>query len=396
MFTLFLIVTAATVSLMWARWDTVRGLSLGLTGAASIALGVRVMALASALYFWPALAQSLWSDEAGVPSVVAEGEKASAESPKSDSKEQEQDQQKAPAAAVVEKPGASPAGESAVPAAPAQPPSAPQAAAVPAEAEALPAEASEASPPAATPAEAPPADPRSVVLPESAGSSSAVTDQPAGSSGETPAAAPSDGATTFEKTRTREPIKIVTNVVYLAEDRPEWLEALPKYDDGVLKVAVKAGPYFTARDCEPDLEREVNLAVADFVNQRAQAKHASNFIHFSLDELRRRDVVREQFSEQLETSLGLMNQVHAQLAFDDAFAKEVDLRWSEIRSKSRLAQVGMGAGIIVLMLGTLFSYFRLDTATKGYYTGRLQFGTAGAILALVAASVLLAKLIPWM
>jgi hypothetical protein len=89
-----------------------------------------------------------------------------------------------------------------------------------------------------------------------------------------------------------------------------------------------------------------------------------------------------------------MSQVHAQLVFDDKFRDEVELRWSELRSRSRLAQTGLGAGVVLLLLGTMFSYFKLDTATKGYYTGRLQFVTAGTILALVAASVVLAKLIP--
>ena len=56
----------------------------------------------------------------------------------------------------------------------------------------------------------------------------------------------------------------------------------------------------------------------------------------------------------------------------------------------------MGAGIVLLLVTTLFGYFKLDTATRGYYTGRLQFAAAAAILALVAASVLLAKWIPWM
>ena len=91
-----------------------------------------------------------------------------------------------------------------------------------------------------------------------------------------------------------------------------------------------------------------------------------------------------------------MNQVHAQLVFDDKFRDEIEHRWSEVTSKSRLAQTGLGAGVVLLLLSTLFSYFKVDTATKGYYTGRLQFATAGAILALVAASVLLAKCIPWM
>jgi hypothetical protein len=48
------------------------------------------------------------------------------------------------------------------------------------------------------------------------------------------------------------------------------------------------------------------------------------------------------------------------------------------------------------LLGTLFSYFKIDTATRGYYTGRLQFVTAGAILLLVTTSVWLARWIPLM
>ncbi|MGE0759821.1 MAG: hypothetical protein AB7O38_22595 [Pirellulaceae bacterium] len=91
-----------------------------------------------------------------------------------------------------------------------------------------------------------------------------------------------------------------------------------------------------------------------------------------------------------------MNQAHALLVFDEPFRQEIDRRWSEIRSRSRLVQTGLSAGAILLLLGTLFSYFKLDTATKGYYTRRLQFVTAGTILALVAASVLLAKWIPGM
>jgi hypothetical protein len=74
----------------------------------------------------------------------------------------------------------------------------------------------------------------------------------------------------------------------------------------------------------------------------------------------------------------------------------LDLRWSQIRARSRLAQAGLGIGVIVLLLGTMFSYFKLDTATRGYYTGRLQFATAGTILTLVAASVLLVRWIRWM
>lgn len=196
--------------------------------------------------------------------------------------------------------------------------------------------------------------------------------------------------------RTRKPIERVANVHYLSANRPSWVETPPTYDGDVLQVAVLAGPYRTVRECEPELAREVTRVVDDFVNQYLEAPHASNFIKYSLDDLRRRKVVKDQFTEQLEISVGLMNQVHALLVFDNDFRNELDLRWSEVRSKSRLAQTGLGAGVVLLMLGTLFSYFRVDTATKGYYTRRLQFATAGAILALVTASVVLTKFIPWM
>ena len=59
-------------------------------------------------------------------------------------------------------------------------------------------------------------------------------------------------------------------------------------------------------------------------------------------------------------------------------------------------QTGLGVGIVILLLSTMFSYFKLDTATRGYYTGRLQFAAAAAILTVIAASVLFANYVPWM
>jgi hypothetical protein len=47
-------------------------------------------------------------------------------------------------------------------------------------------------------------------------------------------------------------------------------------------------------------------------------------------------------------------------------------------------------------LGSVFGYFRLDNATRGYYTGRLQFMAAAAILAIVGAGALLGRWITWL
>ena len=212
------------------------------------------------------------------------------------------------------------------------------------------------------------------------------------SAGEKTTTADSDNALKADRT----PVPIVTNVAYITPNRPAWLEAGPILEGEEYWVAVRGGPYRKLRDCENDLQKEIQLAVADYTNDYLDAPHASKFINYSVKDLRSRKVIQDQFSEQLETSIGLMNQVHARLAFNDQFREELDNRWAEIRSKSRLAQTGLGTGIVLLFLGTLFSYLKLDTATKGYYTGRLQFVASATILALVAASVLLMKWIPWM
>jgi hypothetical protein len=92
----------------------------------------------------------------------------------------------------------------------------------------------------------------------------------------------------------------------------------------------------------------------------------------------------------------VFHQSHALLSFDDDFRGAVSAKWAEVRAASRLMQTGLGAGIVILLLSTMFSYFKLDTATRGYYTGRLQFAAAAAILAVIAASVLFANYVPWM
>ena len=71
--------------------------------------------------------------------------------------------------------------------------------------------------------------------------------------------------------------------------------------------------------------------------------------------------------------------------------------WAERARHQPPDQVGLFAGAALLALGSVFGYFRLDNATRGYYTGRLQFMTAAAILAIVGARrASLARWIHWL
>ena len=91
-----------------------------------------------------------------------------------------------------------------------------------------------------------------------------------------------------------------------------------------------------------------------------------------------------------------MHQVHALLEFGPDFRQRITSQWHDLTAYYRLLQMGLVAGGALLFLGTIFSYFRLDNATRGYYTGRLQFMTAAAILAIVGSGAVLARWIYWL
>ena len=79
------------------------------------------------------------------------------------------------------------------------------------------------------------------------------------------------------------------------------------------------------------------------------------------------------------------------LAFDSKFNADIKDRYQKARVAGRLTTTGIGAGLLLGFLGTVFSYLKLDTLTRGYYARRLQFAAGTVILALAAIVALLAQ-----
>lgn len=197
---------------------------------------------------------------------------------------------------------------------------------------------------------------------------------------------------------------------YLTLPRPDWLETEASKRDDLYQVAVESGLHVRKRTAHQNLQDEIRATVDAYVNDYLESQLASTLTGYSIVESENAGVrtitmhldgdvfelARERFDEQVEFDYGVMNQSHALINIDKNIQKKLDQRWSKVRATSRLFQTGLGAGALLLLLGTTFSYLKLDTATRGYYTGRLQFGAAGAILAIIAAGVVFARWIPWM
>jgi hypothetical protein len=197
-----------------------------------------------------------------------------------------------------------------------------------------------------------------------------------------------------------EPIEIESDrsTVIIPPGRPAWVEAPPMHvGEGVHTTSVSSGPFARMQDCWREFDQELVKNTNAYIEQHLGSKYAPQFIRYDAQEIRTQ-LVRpgNLYHEQITVSIGPMHQVHALLEFDKPFRDRLDVRWAEVCKYSRLTQAGLGIAAVLAFLGTIFGYFRVDNATRGYYTGRLQFLTAAAILTIVGVGVMLSRFVLWM
>jgi hypothetical protein len=197
-----------------------------------------------------------------------------------------------------------------------------------------------------------------------------------------------------------EDIKIETladGSIIIPAGRPQWVKDRRSDQSGsVHKIYVTSDPHTLASDAQRALEESMKRATNEYISDQLNSPLAARFVPYSIDTIQDR-FVKQTYNEMINfESVGLMEQRHALLEFDQSFRDELRQTWAGRIADSRLYQVGLGAGAALLLLGSVFSYFRLDNATRGYYTGRLQFMAAAAILAVVGAGAVLAQWIHWL
>jgi len=223
----------------------------------------------------------------------------------------------------------------------------------------------------------------------------AVTAQPAATPPEI--VVESSNSTAAEKA---DEIKIETlpdGTIQIPAGRPQWVkDSKPNLFGSIHTIPVTSGPYKLNRDAQRGLEEAMKRATDEYIADQLNSPLAAKFIPYSIEAIQDR-FVKQTYNETINFgTVGPMEQRHALLQFDDAFRQELRHHWVGRIAESRLYQAGLGAGAVLLLLASVFGYFRLDNATRGYYTGRLQFMTAAAILAIVALGAAAAFRFTWL
>lgn len=316
--------------------------------------------------------------------------------------------QNQPADMPAEQPVEQPAAPAEQPATPSNDPVAPaeQPAEAPTEQPAAPAE-EPATP--AEPAEAPAEQPAAPAQDSAEQPAETPEGQPA-TSAEKPAAATSESTET--QVDVEEPAAGLTDPEVAGElstspqvqveidyaARPDWIDQPPRDAGSVHQIAVCSGPFLRSHDAHKELQQQLKRVTDEYINEFLGQDSASHWVSWDTSRIGRELVAaRNHFEEKvISPSFGVMYQSHALLEFGPDFHRQVEESWRQIQARAQLVKMALGAAAVLGTLMLLFGFFQADTATRGFYSGRLKFATAVAILGLIACGVYLARSIPWL
>ncbi len=184
-----------------------------------------------------------------------------------------------------------------------------------------------------------------------------------------------------------------------SSELPTWVLNGKQLEGDVHTIVVSSGHHLRPRERDVKMREELKRETDEYIAWHIGHSAAPTVINFDQGHIQRHLKSPEhnyQGMRDFGPPLGPMHESYAMLKFDQRFRAMLDRRWEDAVAKTRLLYTGLVGGAILALLGVISTYFRLDNATRGFYTGRLQFVAVTAILVLITVGVLAARWIPWM
>jgi hypothetical protein len=172
--------------------------------------------------------------------------------------------------------------------------------------------------------------------------------------------------------------------------RPEWIGKGPELTGKVHKIPVASGPYADNSESQRALDQAIAKATQHYIAEQLGSDIAPQLIQYNVRVIKKRFVKQDNtYHDVARYSVGWMHENFALLEFDQKFRDEIDRKWTKIQATSRLAETGVVSGGVLLLVGSIFGYFRLNNSTRGYYSRRLKFMTLAAMGTIVTAGAVL-------
>jgi hypothetical protein len=196
------------------------------------------------------------------------------------------------------------------------------------------------------------------------------------------------------------------------ESRPKWTQQLAGWDaptgpitgvEGKPRGATWKEVIHISPEANPiSLERRISRAIEDRVSQFVASelgRDGFDTTGFDMDnvELWRSRLITAQHEEihdkevSSESAPVRLREVWLLLEIDPAAQQEFIGQINAAIVNRRLVQTGAVGGTVVALLASVFGFLKLDTATRGYYTGRLRFLAGAVILGIIALGMFVVR-----
>jgi hypothetical protein len=171
--------------------------------------------------------------------------------------------------------------------------------------------------------------------------------------------------------------------------RPAWVGQLDQASNGESVFTVTVGLFTSKEECERELVRALRKRVDEYIDGYVGVPGAGRRVDLNMsyivDHLK-----QDQYLEptQAPQSGWPMFNLHALVRIDRKTHDLIRREHETALVQARLGYATGAFGLLLVLLGTAYGYLRLDTATKGYYSGRLKLAATAVILTAAAATAL--------
>jgi hypothetical protein len=189
------------------------------------------------------------------------------------------------------------------------------------------------------------------------------------------------------------------------DDRPEWVDWEPGELHKVgsaCQMAISVGPYSSRLECDQKLPDELHAAMRKYTAARV-GPAASARVRLPLEYLRSH-VIRTEWEEQTQVLITprgqipekyvRMTQLHVLLQFDHQVNTLIEQEWDNVVARERIAVAGVSTAVVLLLLGLVYAWLKIDLSTGGRYRGRLRLAAAALLVVMVVAGFAL-MLVGW-
>jgi hypothetical protein len=154
---------------------------------------------------------------------------------------------------------------------------------------------------------------------------------------------------------------------------PEWAKQGGGIaPDGTYFTVVRCGPFLRFDDCWNDLRLKVDEAA---ISYRIHNSVGGGYRPTSrpLSEPLRKQLMAEKFLEIGDSSVGNTMTLYVRVAFTQEATAAMRAWQADLLAQNRTMFTTIVGGLLVGLIAVAYGYFRVDTATLGYYTWRLRF-----------------------